>query len=136
MIDQIFTICCNIITILSQFLNISYAACNILIFIYILPALYLILSISVGISGFFKKNKLFGILCIIFSLYSSLYTYELLFYMITEFSLTTESFNQAVLILQQNANNLNCSYQEINILYFIIVPIIYISFLTFLIIKK
>lgn len=133
MIDNLFSWCCDIIRYVASLLEMSYSACNILIFLHILPAFYLFLVICLGISGFFKKSKIFGIICIIISGFLSLYGFEFLFYTLSEFTLDEASFNKAVEILQRDANLLNCTYQEINILYFIIVPIIIVSFLTFLI---
>lgn len=133
MIDSIFVLCCDIIRYISNILGISYSACNILIFLHILPAIYLLLTIGVGISGFFKRSRLFGLICILISFILGLYFYESLFYFLSEFSLDRASFDKSVELLHNHAKILNCSYQEINILYFIIVPIVLISTLLILI---
>lgn len=129
--NQIFEICCEIIRTLAAWLGMSYSACNILIFLHILPALYLLLSMGISISGFFKKNFIFGITCIILGGISSLYVFEMLFYNLSEYTLDVESFNKSVDMLNHHAQMFNCTYQEINIIYFIIVPIV--VFTTFLI---
>lgn len=128
MIDQIFILCCNIIRYIAQLLGISYSACNILIFLHLLPGIYLFLSICVGISGFFKRSNIFKLICIIIAIVASLYFYEMLWYTLSEFNLDRASFDKSVELLQRDANMLNCSYQEINILYFIILPIVIIIF--------
>lgn len=133
MIDQIFILCCNIIRYIAQLLGISYSACNILIFLHLLPGIYLFLSICVGISGFFKRSTIFKLICIIIAIIASLYFYEMLWYTLSEFNLDRISFDKSVELLHRDANMLNCSYQEINILYFIILPIVIISFLLSLI---
>lgn len=136
MIDTIFMICCDIIRYISSILGISYSACNILIFLYILPTIYLLLSVGLGISGFFKKSKIFGLICMLISYILSLYFYECLFYFLSEFSLDVNSFNKSVQLLQHHSELLNCSYQEINILYFIFMPCLIISALVSLIFMK
>lgn len=133
MVDSIFILCCDIIRYIAFLLGISYSACNILLFLHILPGIYLFLSVCVGISGFFKKSKIFSIVCILISIFLNLYLFEILFYTLSEFKLDVESFNKSVEILKYNAILLNCSYQEVNILFFIVMPILIISILFILI---
>lgn len=121
--NTIFDICCEIMHYLSKLLNMSYEECNILIFIYILPCIYLLLIIIIGISGFFKKSKLFGVILITSSIISGIYEFKMILYLINEYSLN--SFNKAVETLNYHATLLNCTYQEVNILYFIVIPILY-----------
>lgn len=125
--NELFNICCGIIHYLSDVLGISYSACNILLFLHILPMIYIIVTVCFGISGFYKKSKLYGIFCILSAGLLTMYLWEIWFRLLCEYSYTVESFNLSVERLTQHAQLWNCSYQEINIIYFIIIPIVYIG---------
>ena len=122
--ETLFYFCCNVIHKLADILNISYSACNILLFLHILPCIYLLCSFGIGISGFFKKSKYFGIFNIIIGYLGGLYSIEYLYHNLSEYTLDVNSFNKAVLMLEQCAANLGCTYIDINILLFIICPIL------------
>ena len=125
--NTIFNLCCDIIHKLSDLFGISYSACNILIFLHILPLIYIIITIWFGISGFFKRSKIFGTFCIVSSLPITLYLFEIWFRLLSEYTYDVNSFNLSVERLRQHAQLFNCSYQEINIIYFVIIPILYIG---------
>ena len=80
--NTLFEFCCEVIRYIAAIFNISYAACNILIFLHILPAVYLFTTLLVLISGFFKKSKLFGILCIVGAIILGLFEFEYLWHML------------------------------------------------------
>ena len=126
--NEIFNLCCAIISFIANMLHLTYAECNILIFLYILPTIYLLSSVGMILSGFFKRSWILKILCIVAACWLGLYELEYLFTNITTYTLSQESFDKAVLMLQDQANILGCSYQVINILEFCIFPIIYLSF--------
>lgn len=132
--EILFNVCCDIINTIANIINISYGACNILIFLYILPCFYFILTFLVGISAFFKKSKFYKIICLIFSYFGCMYQFEFIWRILNEFKLDNESFNKAVDMLYNDALWLGISYIEINILYFIIIPILIIPILILMII--
>lgn len=126
--NTIFSWCCAIISFIANTFNITYAECNILIFLYILPTIYLLSSVVMVISGFFKRSWVFKIICIVAACWLGLYEFEYLFTNIMTYALDQESFDKSVLMLQEQANLLGCSYQAINILEFCTFPIIYLGF--------
>ena len=134
--NTLFEYCCDIINYIAATFNISYAECNILIFLHILPAVYLLNTIIVLIFGFFKKSKIFGLFCIIGASLLSMYEIEFLWNMLMTYELTDESFNLAVNVLNNNAIYYNTTYEIINIIYFIIIPIINITLKFLLIISN
>ena len=125
--NTLFEVCCEVIRYIAATFNISYAACNILIFLHILPAVYLFTTLLVLISGFFKKSKLFGILCIVGALILGLFEFEYLWHMLCTYQLDSASFDKSVLELQSMANYYGTTYQIINIVCFIIIPLISIG---------
>ena len=126
--NTLFEFCCEVIRYIAATFNTSYAACNILIFLHILPAVYLFTTLLVLISGFFKKSKLFGIACIIGAAILGLFEFEYLWNMLCTYQLDSISFDKSVVELQSMANYYGTTYQIINIVCFIIVPIISIGF--------
>lgn len=131
--NTLFTYCCDVISYIAATFNISYAACNILIFLHILPAVYLFTTVIVFIFGFFKKSKVFGLCCIIGSLLLFTYEFEYLWNMLATYQLDTVSFNIAVEGLRIDAQHFNTTYEIINIIYFILVPILSTGIKIFLI---
>ena len=125
--NTLFEVCCEVIRYIAATFNISYAACNILIFLHILPAVYLFTTLLVLISGFFKKSKLFGILCIVGALILGLFEFEYRWHMLCTYQLDSASFDKSVLELQSMANYYGTTYQIINIVCFIIIPLISIG---------
>ena len=125
--NTFFSWCCSIVSFIANALNITYAECNILIFLHILPTIYLLSSVVMLISGFFKRSWIFKSVCIIVACWLGVYEFEYLFTNLTTYTLTQESFDKYVLILQEQANILGCSYQVINILEFCVFPILYLG---------
>ena len=125
--NTLFEVCCEVIRYIAATFNISYAACNILIFLHILPAVYFFTTLLVLISGFFKKSKLFGILCIVGALILGLFEFEYLWHMLCTYQLDSASFDKSVLELQSMANYYGTTYHIINIVCFIIIPLISIG---------
>ena len=125
--NTLFEVCCEVIRYIAATFNISYAACNILIFLHILPAVYLFTTLLVLISGFFKKSKLFGILCIVGAIILGLFEFEYLWHMLCAYQLDSASFDKSVIELQSMANYYGTTYQIINIICFLIIPIISIG---------
>lgn len=125
--NTLFEFCCEVIRYIAATFNISYAACNILIFLHILPAVYLFTTLLVLISGFFKKSKLFGIVCIVGALILGLFEFEYLWHMLCTYQLDSASFDKSVIELQSMANYYGTTYQIINIVCFIIIPLISIG---------
>lgn len=126
--NTLFEFCCDVIHYIAATFNISYAACNILIFLHILPAVYLFTTLLVLISGFFKKSKLFGILCIVGAIILGLFEFEYIWHMLNTYQLDSASFDKSVIELQSMANYYGTTYQIINIICFIFIPILSIGF--------
>lgn len=132
----LFNVCCEVIRWLASCLGMTYSACNILIFLHVLPAIYLILSICIAISGFFKKSIWRTIVNVIIGYLGSIYSLELLFYNLLEYSLNRESFDKSVIMLNNLAEYYNCSYGEINIILFMVLPILIFIVAVYLILSN
>lgn len=132
----LFNVCCEIIRQLAASLGMTYSACNILIFLHILPAVYLLLSVLVGISGFFKESMWRTIINVFIGYLGSIYSLELLFYNLSEYSLDRASFDKSVTMLNNLAEYYNCSYCEINIILFMVLPILIFIVAVYLILSN
>lgn len=134
--DVLFKYCCNFIHYIADIFNISYAACNVLLFLDILPLLVIVNTILVLIFGFYKKSKLFGVFCIIGAWILAFCEIEAYMNRVFMYQSYTECFNDAVETLKHLATYYNTSYEVINIVCLIIIPIFSIGLKTLLIISN
>lgn len=112
MLDLFFQDCCNVCIIGANSLGLSYGEFCILVFCYIQPIIMLLF-------GVLNIKHLFGKLTIL-----SMILY-LWFY--SQYSISTKSFYRIYNDLHHWANSIGITYIEINILLYIIIPIIIIS---------
>lgn len=112
MLELFFQKCCDICTICSSIMGLTYGEFCILMFCYIQPIIVLLF-------GLFNIKHLIGKITII-SMILNLWFYK-------QYSITTDSFYRIYKDLHIWANNIGINYIEINILLYILIPVFLIS---------